>query len=202
MPIADVVSSAAQSALQVSEAGTQVSIWTFAIWSAAAALITGVLATLMTRNLKLAEFRQDWINDMRAEIADYFVASDLYFAACLSLRSGGADPAAPATLDEAKMAVTVAKAKADAFFYRINLRINPTDNENSGDDSAFLESLALLTADMDEQLSVSEKQRTLYLEEAMRQSRMLLKREWEVVKGMRPIRSWYRDLSVAMKQGG
>lgn len=202
MPIADVVSIAAQSAQQVSEAGTQVSIWTFAIWSAAAALITGVLATLMTRNLKLAEFRQDWINDMRAEIADYFVASDLYFAACLTLRSGGADPAAPATLDEAKMAVTAAKAKADAYFYRINLRINPTDNENSVDDSAFLESLALLTANMDAQLSVSEKQRTRYLDEAMCQSRMLLKREWEVVKGMRPIRSWYRDLSVAMKQGG
>lgn len=202
MSITDVAPVVAQSAQQISQAGTQVSIWTVAIWSAAAALITGVLATLMTRNLKLAEFRQDWINDMRAEIADYFVASDVYFATCLALRSGGADPAAPATLDEAKIAVAAAKAKADAFFYRINLRINPSDNENSADDAAFLASLAVLTANMETQLSVSEKQRTRYQVEAMRQSRMLLKREWEVVKGMRPFRSWCRDLSMAMKQGG
>lgn len=202
MPIAEVTPIVAQSSQGISQAGIQVSIWTVAIWSAAAALISGLAATLMNRNLKLAEFRQAWINDLRAEIADYFVASDEYYAACLVYRSAGAAPAAPGTLDEAQLAVAAAKAKADAYFYRINLRINPTHNDNSEDDASFLACLAVLTVNMETQLSVSEKQRARHLDDAMRESRMLLKREWEVVKGMRPMRSWLRNLSAAMKQAG
>jgi hypothetical protein len=61
------------------------------IWTAVIAATAGVAVAFFTawlaRRLKISEFRQAWINDLRKDIADYLGASQRWFNAHLEARA-------------------------------------------------------------------------------------------------------------------
>ena len=139
--------------------------------TAAAVIGAATGAALMTgwfnRRGKISEFRQKWINELRADVAEFLGAMRRYHDA------------------ESNAAVEELRYEADTIYNRIMLRINPRQSRNKKQDDEFLEALkALLKKGPEGSLSDEEAEKKWHnqFDRAMCQARELLKREWEVTK--------------------
>ena len=149
------------------------------IVSAAAVVVAAHLAPLMAgkqaHRTKVSEFRQEWINAFRDDMAEFLTASERV--------RGGANQSLP-------MGVSMDPGAADRerlstrndlvrTYHRMYLRINPQQNDNQEEDATFLRALGRLL-NSDEHASDEEWQQCR--RDFVHQGRALLKREWERAK--------------------
>ena len=140
------------------------------------AIIAALIAAFIARAIKISEFRQAWINDLRTDMADYISKAhewvDLYMACNRENKQEKKD----------EIHSKREKVKRDALrvFHRIQLRFNTHDKNAE----------ALLT-DLSDLLDHSKlTQNNEYSEwrhlsnEAVLKARRLLKKEWEVTKSL------------------
>ena len=135
-----------------------------------AAITAAFIAGRMTRRAKIAEFRQEWINALRADIADYLAAVERYRVVYEGSDDGSRDSAIRTVSDETR-----------PTYYRIVLRMNPWPNANQHADKKFLvaiESIVDANALPGRDSGFEDR-----IQAAVDQAQELLKREWEVTKG-------------------
>ena len=100
-----------------------------------AAVTSVFIAGRMTRRAKIAEFRQAWINKLRADIADYLAGLERYRAVYEDVDDGERDSRIQAVKDETR-----------STYYQIVLRMNPWPNANEKADEEFLCTLQAIVA--------------------------------------------------------
>lgn len=150
-------------------------VLSFAIWSGVAIALGAIVAAWLTRRTKISEFRQEWINELRADIAAYIGAADRWMTARNELNE------APHA-DRQEMVPNAEKLSNEArvILHRIELRINPRKNKFEDADNEFLISLWTL---LDPSALPGSSWRTL-ADTSVKLGRELLKREWEVTKNV------------------
>src|SRR5262249_25409587 len=123
------------------------------------------------RRLKISEFRQQWINEQRKDVADYLGATQRWFAAYAKGEEAGK--------------LFLMGNEASVILYRIKMRVNPLENPDKAADDAFIASLEKLR---NPDLAPSKQTAEAYWggapEEVLRQAQLLFKREWTVTKKM------------------
>ena len=139
-----------------------------------AAITSAFIAGTMTRRSKVAEFRQEWINALRADIADFLAAAERYRVAYDGPDDGEREALIRGILDESW-----------PIYHRIVLRMNPWPNANSEEDEKFL--AAIRSVVDPKALPGRNDGFEGRIEAAVEQAQQLLKREWEVTKG-----GWFR----------
>jgi hypothetical protein len=167
--------------------GTTSSIVLGGVGAAVVGGFAAIVSAHISRQIKISEFRQAWINDLRKDIADYtgfaYLWSQKYDEL---LRYMAADKGI--RLREELLPIV---NDALVVLRRIRLRFNPRDsNPDKLQDDAFLQSLADLLEpgklDPDHFLTSWER----LADRAVEQAREILKREWEVTK---PFPVWSRS---------
>lgn len=134
--------------------------------------VIGVVATALTarrsNRLKVAEFRQSWINALRDDIASYLTATQRRYNAIVR--------------GEESWKIWTISNEASVFLYRIVLRINPNENAHKQEDDEFITALEKLeqTGDVPKSELGSHWHETS--QEIIERGRKLLKREWETTK--------------------
>jgi hypothetical protein len=111
------------------------------VWGGVAAAAVTALAAIgsarISRQIKISEFRQAWINDLRKDIADYTGVAHKWFHKFHELSDINPDD------KEARMRAELVPivSEATVIFRRIKLRFNSRDNPDKVQDDAFLQSL-------------------------------------------------------------
>lgn len=145
-----------------------------------------VAAALIAKEVKISEFRQVWINELRADIAAYISKADKWMDSYISINE---------EQDQEKkrvMADGLDKIKYDCFqvLRRIEMRFKP-DDERGND---LIQSLRdLLDPAKSSVLTASKSDWVDLADSATAQARTLLKEEWEVTKN--PLKKFLRSLS-------
>lgn len=160
-----------------------------ALTTLAAALIAGGIAysnLIISKEAKTSEFRQAWIDALRAELATFFASTRTMARAAQEARADHAqkDP----KLLEAKTKfhvnaekVTEVRHAVSDTFYKIKLRLN----RQEPDHVQLLNQLEALTAAQNAYLANADASIDSIFqvaEEAADQSALVLKKEWERVK--------------------
>lgn len=162
-------------------------------WIFISTLAVALIAPAVAHALKLADFRQAWINELRKDLADYMGLARKWargWEQYSDLVSKSApEPDLAAKRDE----VTAVFTEAKVLLWRIMMRINPIENENKALDDEFLRSVSALTDYnlVDPEAPGVPRRWNELAEAAVEQSRLLLKREWKVTKQLpieRPLR--------------
>jgi hypothetical protein len=160
-------------------------MWT-AIWLFVSALAVALVAPMVAHSIKLADFRQTWINELRRDVADYIGLCRKWIRAYDAYDS--LDVSEQAQRGQKADQITSIANDALVVLWRIKMRINPRDNRYKEADDMFLEALDSLldpgkigsgTGDLESRWRSSA-------ETAVNQARELLKREWEVTKQLWP----------------
>jgi hypothetical protein len=149
-------------------------ILTTVIWTATATLVAAALTVSWTHQTKISEFRQQWINDLRVDIADYLGASRSWLEHYRARRGINLDR----SLGELIEAEAKSLRRAKVILWRIRLRINPRPNPFKEQDDRFLSALEMLIAEESTIVSMWDAAAV----QANDQGRELLKREWQVTK--------------------
>jgi len=150
--------------------------WTTTLWVASGVIV----AALITRAIKISEFRQAWINELRNDIAEYISKSDEWVDIYLNYNFDDSQE------HKAVLAKKLDKVKYDCFrvLRRIELRFKPDDDEGN----LFLSNLRDL---LDPQKMASPEGNTegrlkckwdSMADAVVFQARHILKKEWEVTK--------------------
>lgn len=153
------------------------------IWSFAGACLAAVIAGFFLRELKISEFRQKWIDELRKDIAEFIREArfSMLDRTGLAIKSLSGDLASANDTIHAHQAFEV--------LCRIKLRINPRESDTQEEDKNLLDALDGLIctnsgAKRDEWHKAAEG--------CVTQAREILKREWEITK--RPWIRWGRSL--------
>jgi hypothetical protein len=152
-----------------------------------AAVSAAAIAAWVSRAIKISEFRQAWINDLRKDIADYIGAAERWFRKYDELNT----LTAPERADREQRELFPIANEARVILWRIKLRFNPrVDNPSKVQDEAFLQNLddLLNPGKLDQQQLHSSWDR--FSVQAVEQARKILKTEWEVTKLLPPQRFW------------
>ena len=154
-----------------------------AVATVVAALIAGLIAFVnltLTKEQKTSEFRQEWIDGLREDLATFLSAARACaraFSAKALLGENYSKVAFPMGDEQ----IAELRLSAAQTFYRIKLRLNPDEVEH-------VELLRLLTRAIDEQnkqqldQSTTDAEILAALERASDYARPLLKTEWKRVK--------------------
>lgn len=134
----------------------------------------------MARRTKISEFRQQWIDALRNDVADFLGEVRL----CQEL----ATRAMPMRDNKARKTVQTqeydpALRRARVLLTRIRLRINPVPNRHSDEDTAFLSALAMALSPVSNWEAAGGAAIELQVAKAEFEARRLLKREWQATKG-------------------
>ena len=157
-----------------------------------AVLLAALVAGWIAYRVKIAEFRQRWINELRSDIADLLGNSLRYHRTRDRLYSNKASTSYEASVnqetpaepdEEADQTLRKLEEKMDPIHNRNELRINPRENAHMHQDCAFLTALKNLhkSPPLEPDPDWPAK-----LEMAMDEARELLKREWETTKSLLP----------------
>ncbi len=152
-----------------------------------AAISAAAIAAWVSRAIKISEFRQAWINDLRKDIADYIGAAERWFRKYEELNT----QAASVRADREQRELFPIANEARVILWRIKLRFNPrADNPSKIQDDAFLQILddLLNPGKLDQQQLHSSWDRLSV--QSVEQAREILKTEWEVTKLLSPQRFW------------
>jgi hypothetical protein len=149
------------------------------IWIAVGAVGAALVAALIARSVKISEFRQAWIDGLRADISEFISKSEEWIDSYLDFNvENNSDK-------KAMLAPGLNRIKYDAFHVlrRIELRFKPNDSEAN--------SLLLALKDLLNPAKLSPgSQYTRWrqlADDTTLKARHLLKKEWEVTKN--PFRS-------------
>lgn len=166
------------------------------LWIFVSALVVALIAPAVAHALKLAEFRQAWINELRKDVAEYMGLARKWAKGYEHYEELIAREAPHDQLNAKEAEVSAVLTEARVLMWRIQMRINQLENQNKALDDEFLAALASLTdvrTVRPNEPDVSERWHSL-AGHAVTQSRLLLKREWEVTKQL-PILSYLRKLA-------
>jgi hypothetical protein len=164
---------------------TLVSVET-AVWALIAALVVAVIAPSISHAIKIAEFRQAWINDLRKDVADYIGLCRKWIRIYERVNECD-DQTKKHEIEQKELFPTATDALV--IFWRIDMRINPLPNEFKKRDDDFIAALRALLAPGAlpppvgklELADTETRWRTL-AEDAVRHSKLVLKGEWERAK--------------------
>ena len=137
-------------------------------------IIASLISAKMSKAVAIAGHRQAWINALRDHLSEYFHVIDELQAARSRRDTGGPS------------AVAEAKAVARKEYRQILMRLNAVETPHH--------KLALLLEGLMEDGAESK------LDQAVAASRAVLKREWEVTKGLTAKRIWRRMRRPFVKQ--
>lgn len=161
-----------------------------AIWALFAALVVAVIAPSISHTIKVAEFRQAWINDLRKDVADYIGLCRKWIRIYERLNECN-DQKKKHEIEGNELFPTATDALV--IFWRIDMRINPLPNKFKERDDAFIASLRALLGPgppLAEKLADTETRWRKLAEEAVQHSKLVLKGEWEVAKRFPLTRLW------------
>ena len=153
------------------------------IWGGvAAAVVTAIAAfgsAFISRSIKISEFRQDWIDALRDDIAEYISKADEWMDIYVDLNSA---------VDQddkirKKPSLDNVRYKALALLHRIEMRLNLREDPHQ----SLLQELATLVnpGSILPDRTKTEPSRADWDEHArfaVRHAREILKREWDVAK--------------------
>jgi hypothetical protein len=149
----------------------------------AAAIAAATIAGRLSRAIKISEFRQKWIDDLRADIANFVGASHRWIRAYDDYNNT-VPPDEKPKFENKKLRPI--QNEAYVILYRIRLRINPRpldENPTKIEDDRFLQSLlGLLDPGKIDPTSSFEASWIKLADSAVDQGREILKREWDVAK--------------------
>jgi len=173
-------------------------MWT-ALWVFISALAVALIAPMIAHAIKLSEFRQAWINDLRKDIAEYVGLSRRWARNYETYFDLTRNNTSEEILREKEEEVTSLINEARVIEWRIQMRINPLESATKQQDDLFLEAIANLTTRekiLPEQSGAVDRWNDL-ADVAISRSRELLKREWEVTKQFLP--RWLQLLRKRLK---
>lgn len=165
----------------------EVPTYTIAIGIGIGAVIAAFISSVVSRQIKVSEFRQAWIDGLRDELSDYFNKATMFVDFYNEYQD---------SLPDQK---PVIKKQIDSFKYeglrvlvKINLRFKYADE----DGDLFLNSIGRLSNPEYYITNISENKidEKLWRDEyssAVKEARILLKKEWEVAK--RPALAWLKS---------
>lgn len=144
--------------------------WSTTLWVAFGAIIAAVI----TRQIKISEFRQAWINGLREDIAEFMSKADEWVDLYLDFNH---------EFDQAKkanIAKRLDKIKYGSYkiFRRIELRFKPDDKEAN---NLLANLITLLDPSKLPETGAKAKWHSM-AEDVVVQARHILKKEWEVTK--------------------
>jgi hypothetical protein len=147
-------------------------------------MIGAITAAMIARGVKISEFRQAWINELRSDITEYVTKAHEWIELYEEFNAEDSQE------KKAEMAPTLHRFKYDALHYlnRIKLRFKPDDV----DGNRLLESLGDL---LDPGKLVPPNRYASWRalsDEAVSDTRILLKEEWEATKN--PLRKQIQRL--------
>jgi hypothetical protein len=149
-------------------------------------------SAFISSQIKISEFRQAWINELRKDIADYTGAAEKWFQKYDELNTRKPDDHNEWVRRTREDLMPLAN-EATVFLRRIQMRINPRDNPNKAEDETLLQSLA----DLIDPAKLDPRHLTSSWEglarDAVERPREVLKREWEVTKRAWSKRLWAHD---------
>lgn len=149
-------------------------IMTATVWIGLGAIIAALIAAFIARELKISEFRQAWIEGLREDISSYVTEANKWMDKYLEFNAEQSQQL------KREMAPILDSSKYAAFHVlrRIELRFKPDDTEAN--------SLLLNLRDLLNPAKIpppsQEAQWVRMADSVVRQSRVLLKEEWEVTK--------------------
>jgi len=169
-----------------------------AAWGAIiAALIAGVFSYLnlvISKEQKVSEFRQAWINELRQEISRY-VAAIIFLAQAND--TWEKDTSRTVAWHDHFMAMQPSVDSASVAYTSIVLRLNPEDPDQhlGGLNSTFLSTLeSCRTATRESRYGDA---RTL-ADQLQVNARPILKAEWERVKSGEPVYRWTKRIAATL----
>ncbi len=136
-------------------------------------LLAAFSAAWISRSVKISEFRQKWIDELRGDIAAYIGLAEKWYRKWDEINFL---PSEEKEKRERNEAFPISN-DAMVILWRIKLRINSEQNEHKQQDEEFLQSLDDLLNPGKAVHSWRELAKV-----AVEKSRKLLKREWEVAK--------------------
>lgn len=151
------------------------------LWIGIGAVIAAFVTGRAVKFVKLSEHRQNWINALRDDVAEYIANAHGVQADTKDLISLSQDSEQRAELHRR---ITTKKDGADTLLLKIALRLNPKE-----DDHIALEKL----------LNELREGKTVDVElekRAIEQARLVFKREWDVAKygELVDVRLWLKSL--------
>jgi hypothetical protein len=166
-----------------------------AIATVVAAVIAGLISVVtltLTKEQKISDFRQAWIDGLRQDLSEFFASARAMARASEELATFGSQYASmPFTMPAAQIA-GIRQAVAVAF-YRIKLRLNVEETEHK----ELLRLLSRVTEEQNQQLgapSFNVNKVLQAVETASEYARPVLKAEWNQVKRGEPqfrlVRNW------------
>ena len=176
---------------------TGISIIWGGVAAAAVTAVAAITSARISRQIKISEFRETRITDLRKDIADYISLSYKWFEKNNEIERVSEPPEVIDLLKYEQLGPSL--DESDAIFRLIQLRFNPRDN-NKAQNDAFLKTLYTLT----HYSRTSPTPRTLDLtnlppipppwhqlaDQAVEQAREFFEREWEVTE--HPLRHSFR----------
>jgi hypothetical protein len=182
-----------------------------AILSTVVSVAIAFVAPLFSHGVKLAEFRQAWINDQRKDVADYMglardwvevwertnskegltdeERNEFINLAVKDRRSDEEDlklsllAAKTGRTDEEQQEIFTISNKALVILWRIKLRMNPLEtNAYYKQDQEFLKLLGNLIEPPPPGHTSAESRWRIQAEKAVAQAQVVFKTEWEVTK--------------------
>jgi hypothetical protein len=142
----------------------------------AAALVAGRLS----RAVKISEFRQKWIDELRADIASFVGAAHRWIRIYEEYNAISTVADKPKFESEKVRSV---QNEAYVILYRIRMRINPRDDSpTKAEDDLFLKSLGDLLNPGKLNPDSFESSWIKLADAVVEQGREILKREWEETK--------------------
>jgi hypothetical protein len=173
-----------------------------AIATVIAALITGAISFVnltLTKEQKISEFRQAWIDGLREDLAAFFAATRAFARANQEVQAnqGNAD-CAPLAMTKEK--VSDLRYQVAETRYRIQLRLNPKEVEHV---ELFRLMRVAIDSQQDVMLGKGKTENALEaVEMAAAYAPKILKSEWERVKkgefSFRVARNWVAPLIVVL----
>ena len=154
-----------------------------AVITFAAALVAGGIARsnlIATKETKISEFRQAWINLLREELATLFSNTRTLARASQEDRSSKLEH--PSKFHFSQDKITAVRYGAAETYYRIKLRLNREQDDHKKLLQLLLEMMTAQQRFMDDP-AADVKLPLSHVEQAADQAEKVLKNEWRTVKG-------------------
>jgi len=149
-----------------------------AVIAAVIAAGAAITAAWISRSIKISEFRQKWIDDLRNDISAYVGVAEEWFRKWEEINPLPSEEKERRARDEEFQIAN----KAGVILWRIKQRFNPEINPYKSQDDEFLQSLVdLLNPGKVAPGNIGPSWQHL-ADDAVEKARKILKREWEVTK--------------------
>jgi len=151
--------------------------WPATIWVAFGAIIAAIVTVLISKQIKISEFRQAWINDLRKDIAECISKADEWIDIWVVHNSNLSND------EKAVSAIKLDEIKYGSFeiLRRIELRFKPDDEQGN----LLINNLYSLFDPSKLSSPINENPKVVWTQlahDTVLHARYILKEEWEVTK--------------------